>query len=232
MEIHRIAPFVLLLSTIATAAPLRAREDPGLSVILERMVAHKEWQDGYLSEYTAVRTFYAENDRFGIDATLVVETVFQEPEVAHSRIVRQEGSSLIRERVFDKILEAERETHSGAAKRDTDITPANYTFRWIGSEMCETRACYRLGIESKRKDRYSMEGDVWVDTEDFAIVRVKGSPSKRPSFWTTKTDIDRRYRRVDGIWLTDRIESNSELFVAGKSYLKIDYNYTTIKTGR
>jgi len=208
-----------------------AEDNVALNAIINRMVAHNQWQDSYLTEYTALRTFYAENARFKLDAMLLVETAFQQPETLQSKIIKQEGSDLIRERVFYKILEAERETHSGSTHKDFDITPANYNFTWIGRETCEGRPCYHLGIIPKHKDKYTIQGDIWIDGEDFAVVRIHGNPSRRPSFWTTHTEIDCRYKRVEGIWLTDCIESTSNLFIAGNSHLKIDYKYTEIRTG-
>src|SRR2546422_11601861 len=113
----QLVPLAILLCMFANGESAPPERDLPLNVILERMMAHKLWQDGYLAEYTAVRTFYAQNDRFNLDATMVVETVFLGPEVGQSRIVKQEGSAVIRERVFDKILEAERETHSRDVRR-------------------------------------------------------------------------------------------------------------------
>ena len=135
--------------------------------------------------------------------------------------MKQEGSQLIHDRVFSKILEAEEETRSKIAKREVDITPLNYDFTLIGRDQCDGRACYHLGLTPKHKNKYSLEGDLWIDAEDFAIARIHGNPSKRPSFWTTNTEIDRRYKRLDGIWLTDSIESTSTIMVAGHRISKL-----------
>ena len=222
---------LLLLAIVAPSRPAFAAETVTLNVILERMLAHNQWQDAYLMQYIALRKFYADNARFNLDATLVVETAYQQPENIRSRVVKQEGSQLIHDRVFSKILEAEEETRTQSAKREVDITPLNYDFTFIGREQCDGRPCYHLGLTPKHKSKYSLEGEIWIDGEEFAIVRIHGNPSKRPSFWTTNTEIDRRYKRVDGIWLTDRIESTSNILVAGHSHLKIDYTYTEIRTG-
>jgi hypothetical protein len=207
-----------------------AQPDLPLDAILERMAAHDTWQDRHLAEYTATRRFYAVNPRFKLDATLYVETSYRQPETLESKILHNEGSKLIRERVFEKILEAEAETHTRRAKHDIDITPVNYDFRYVGNEYCNGRPCYRLGVRPKRRDKYSLLGDIWVDSEDFGIVKIHGSPAKRPSFWTQRTDIERSYRRVDGMWLPDRLESDSDIFIGGRSTLLIEYDYSSIKT--
>jgi hypothetical protein len=71
-----------------------------------------------------------------------------------------------------------------------------------------------------------------VDAEDWSIVRILGSPAKRPSFWTRQTEIDHRYKRIDGMWLSDSLESTSDILIAGRSTLKIQYLYETIETWR
>jgi hypothetical protein len=159
---------------------------PNMDEIPDRMKDHDEWQARYLVEYRAQRKFHAANLRFKEDATLEVMTTFRRPDTLESQVLRAEGSKLIRERVFDKILEAENEIQSRRSKQQVDIVPANYSFSYLGTEYCAERKCYRLGITPKRKEKYLIQGDMWVDAEDWGIVRVQGSPSKRPSFWTRK----------------------------------------------
>jgi outer membrane lipoprotein-sorting protein len=213
------------------AAPMVQQENaPNVDEILERMKAHDEWQQRYLIEYQAQRKFSATNLRFKEDATLEVRTTFRRPDTLESQVLRADGSKFIRERVFDKILEAESETQSTKAKQQVDIVPANYTFGYIGREDCDGRECYRLRIAPKRKEKYLVEGQIWIDAEDWGIVQVQGFLAKRPSFWARQTQIDRRYKRIDGMWLNDRIESISDVFIAGRSSLTIQYSYESIQT--
>src|SRR5262249_51883833 len=145
-----------------------------------------------------------------------------------SEVVRSEGSTLIGERVFDKILEAEKESQKNG-RQEVSITPANYRFTLLGRENCGARACHHLQIVPKQKTKYSINGQIWVDVEDGAIVRIQGTPARRPSIWTRETEIDRRYRRFDGIWLCETMESNSDVLIAGRSTLKVDYKYLSIR---
>ena len=46
------------------------------------------------------------------------------------------------------------------------------------------------------------------------------------------TQIDRRYKRIDGMWLNDSLESTSDTLIAGRSTLKIQYLYEAIETDR
>ena len=71
--------------------------------------------------YRAQRKFHAENLRFKEDATLEVMTTFRRPDTLESQVLRAEGSKLIRERVFNKILEAENEIQSKSARGQVDM---------------------------------------------------------------------------------------------------------------
>ena len=72
--------------------------------------------------------------------------------------------------------------------------------------------------------------EVWIDVEDYSIVRIHGSPAKRPSFWTLHTEIDRRYRKINDMWLPDRLDSSSNILIAGQSVLSIEYSYESVQT--
>jgi len=216
---------------LLTSVPAVQLDDvPSVGEILNRMKVHDEWQRRYLIEYRAQRNFSATNLRFEKDATLEVMTTFRRPDTFESQVLRSEGSKVIRERVFDKILEAENETQTTSVKQQIDIVPANYTFTYIGREECAGRECYRLGIAPKRQEKYLIDGQIWIDAEDWGIVRIQGSPAKRPSFWARQTQIDRRYKRIDGMWLSDSLESISDVLIAGRSSLKIRYSYQSIQT--
>jgi len=202
----------------------------GIEEILDRMMARNAWQDRALLEFRADRKFYAANVRFKTDSTMYVQTVFRQPDQFQSTVTRHEGSKFIRSRVFDKILEAESETSAKKDKKQVDIIPANYNFALEGQQDCEGRRCFRLKITPKRRDKYSVDGEIWVDGEDYSIVRIRGVPAKKPSMWTLKTEIDRRYKKIDGIWLPDRMDSSSDIMIAGRSVLSIEYNYKSVQT--
>jgi hypothetical protein len=136
---------------------------PSVDQISDRTKVHDEWQERYLLEYRAQRNFHAANLRFEEDATLEVRTTFRRPYTIESQVLRAEGSSLIRERVFDNILKAENETHSKLAKHQVDIVPANYSFSYIGGSFLMVGGAVRAasGNSSYRSNvigcRYSLQ---------------------------------------------------------------------------
>jgi hypothetical protein len=196
-----------------------------LGEILGRMMAHRQWQEAALREYEARRLFHASNSRFNVDSTLEVETKYRSPGSMQSTVVRQEGSAFIREHVFDKILSTESELSS---KNQADIIPENYQFTLIGSEACEGRRCWHLTIKPRRNDKYLVDGDVWLDAEDYAVCRIHGIPSKHVSIWISRVEVDWHFRRFNGIWLTDRIESSSDVRLFGPVVMQIHADYASI----
>jgi len=201
-----------------------------LNQILDRMRSYEEWQARHLVEYQMHRRFYAQNSRFKQESVLEAKTVFRQGGTYETEVVRTEGSDLIREKVFEKILEAEKEANTNQVKQEVAIAPANYNFALIDKQDCAGRPCYNLRLRPKQKNKYSIEGQIWVDAEDGAIIRMQGTPAKRPSFWTLSTQIERRYKRIDGVWLCDAMESTSNILIAGRSTLKVDYNYLSVRT--
>jgi len=201
-----------------------------LDQIVSRMVSHGQWQEQSLLGYKPMRRFQAANPRFGVASTMDVMTVFRQPDTLESRVLKQEGPMLIRERVFDKILEAEKESSNKKNQIENGILPLNYNFEFVGFDQYEGRKCYHLTISPKRKSRNLLYGSVWIDAEDFAVARIQGSPSKRLNFWTLKTEIDRQYEHVGKYWLTKKIDSASDLFIAGHSTLSITSSYSDVQT--
>ena len=138
----------------------------------------------------AARKFSATNARFKEDATLDVLKRFAVPIRSNLRCCEPKAPRLYESECSTRYLEAENETNATLAKQQIDIVPANYSFNYLGREDCDGRACYRLSITPKRKEKYLIDGQIWIDAVDWGIVRVQGSPAKRPSFWVRQTQFD------------------------------------------
>lgn len=199
---------------------------PRLDDIVAHMLIYRQWQNGALREYQAHRRFYASNPRFNRDSTLEVQTIFQWPYSLRSTVIKQDGSDFIREHVFEKIIEAENDL---AVNDQADIIPKNYDFSIAGKEDCQGRACWRLAIKPKRRDKYLIDGDIWVDAADYGISRIHGFPAKHLSVWVSHVEIDKRLSRIEGVWLTNKIESSSSIRLVGDVVLKIEYAYDSVK---
>jgi hypothetical protein len=206
--------------SISVLAPSKAVDERSVILAMAERgrAAARDFQ-----EYKVTRIFQAENQRFKKKASMVVETMVDSNRHAESRLISFEGSDLIRKRVFEKILEAESEAEN--QRKDVDVTPANYKFRFQRIEHWNGRASYVFDITPLKKNKYAVQGSIWLDCQDLHIARLVGSPLIRPSFWTTSSKIEKDYYKQGNRWLPARIFSESSIFLAGRSTLEIEYQY-------
>jgi hypothetical protein len=80
-----------------------------------------------------------------------------------------------------------------------------------------------LEVEPKRIDKFLYHGRIWVDARDFAVVRLEAEPSKNPSFWTKKADIEQVYTKVSDFWLPAYNHSVTAIRLGGRADLTIEY---------
>jgi hypothetical protein len=92
-----------------------------------------------------------------------------------------------------------------------------------GYEIMPTGPCYILAVEPRTKNKLLYRGRIWVDAEDFAVVRIEAVPAKNPSFWTKETKIEQVYTKVGEFWLPLSNRSNSAIRLGGHAYFTIQY---------
>jgi hypothetical protein len=66
-------------------------------------------------------------------------------------------------------------------------------------------------------------GKIWIDVEDYAVVRIEGHPAKKLSFWIEQADFVRQYQKIDGFWLPQRDVTFVQVRLYGKKALTIDH---------
>ena len=58
-----------------------------------------------------------------------------------------------------------------------------------------------MRIVPKRKEKYLLSGQIWVDASTFHIRRIEGVPAKSPSFWIKDIHITLQYAQLGGMWV-------------------------------
>jgi len=210
-----------------TLSPLHA---PFRSVTGEELFAklleHNRLRDIRLQQYSAARTYKVTNDKGKVYAEDEVRVEYQAPDRKTFVIDSEKGSKLVRDLVLKRLIESESETSSGRAHRDSSIKPANYEFRLLGEQGVGPYHCLVVEARPRRQDKYLFEGKVWIDGEDYAIVRIAGHPAKSLSFWITRADFVRRYQKIGEFWLPAKDETLVHVRLYGKKILTIDHrNY-------
>ena len=94
----------------------------------------------------------------------------------------------------------------------------------LGCESTPFGSMYVLRVELRTKDKFLYRRRIWIDSEDFAVVRLQGEPTKNPSLWTRDSELEQVYVKVSDFWLPVLNRSISQIRLGGRPELTIQYN--------
>jgi outer membrane lipoprotein-sorting protein len=191
--------------------------------LFAKLLEHNRIREARLQQYTTVRTYEVTNDQGKIYAREVVRVAYQAPDHKSFHIESEEGSAMVRNMVLKRLIESESETSSGRAHHDSAIKPANYEFNLLGEQDVGPYHCLLVEATPKRRDKYLFEGKVWIDAQDYAIVRIAGQPARSLSFWITRADFVRQYQKIGEFWLPAQDETFVRMRMAGRKILTIQH---------
>ena len=175
--------------------------------IVQHLIEADSARRSALKNYSANRLYLAGNKNLAKSAEVAVVEYYSAPGRKQLTVVSERGSPMIVHRVLEKAIEAETESAQDGNLNQTRLTPDNYRFQLVGSQIIDARPCYVLAVTPRVAGKYLMRGQVWVDQTDFAIIRMEGSPAKNPSFWTRKPHFLRRYEKHGQFWLPGSFDS-------------------------
>ena len=141
-------------------------------------------------------------------------------------IIQESGSDLLRGHVLRTALLEEQRSRAAANLAESALTPANYDFQ--PDETSREGDLVRIDLTPRRKSRMLIEGAAFVTRENADLVRVEGLLSKRPSFWTRKVHVTRRYERIEGVRVPVEMQSRADVLIVGDSSFSMTYEYTAI----
>lgn len=187
------------------------------------MMEHdRELQSG-LEGYTARRHYVLENARHHKRAEMLVRVTCVRDGSKEFEIVSSDGWGIARKHVFPRLLEAESDASQPGSRNQSRIIPENYWFQLAGTEIVNDRPAYVIAVTPKTSNKYLMKGKIWVDAEEYAIVRIEGQPAKNPSFWTKSVHFVHTYAKLGAYWFPQSDESVTDVRILGSTDLKIDY---------
>src|SRR5438067_437804 len=154
---------------IVLPEPLQpARPSSSGDQIFADLVKHNEIRNAGLREYSAVRT-YAVSDLNGkVRAKETVRMDYVAPDKKTFATIAAEGSSVVRHLVLNRKIDSEASASAGQDRRDSSISPANYSFRLLGEEDLGHHRCF-VAKETVRMDY------VAPDKKTFATIAAEGS---------------------------------------------------------
>ena len=205
----------------APLEPLR----PGVteSQLFAELDAHNELRKSALHDYTARRTYQVVDLKGKVHAEEIGRMEFHAPDKKTFVVTSESGSGIVRRMALNQLISSEVEAAAGKEHDDSAISPENYAAALLGEQQVGPYRCFVMQAVPKRKDKYLFEGKLWIDVEDYAVVRIEGHPAKKLSFWIERSDFVRQYQKIGGFWLPQRDETFVQVRLYGKKVLTIDH---------
>ena len=209
---------VLLATTITSAQSGSAL--PSAQDVVAKMMQFDAQRQSELTGYSATRRYVAVNKNRRAEMTVRVECAKDGSK--QFTVISEDGSGSIRKHVFQRLLSEEIEASRRGTRTSTRLIPANYDFQIIGKETLETGPAYALTISPKTPNKYLIDGKIWIDANDYSIVRIEGQPARNPSFWVHSVHFIHTYQKVGQFWFASSTDTTSEIRIFGDSELKIE----------
>jgi hypothetical protein len=229
MKYHHLFTALLLLPASSIMAADNPAQVPTAEEIVTRMGAHDLQRQASIEGYAGMRRYVLENHHFDKRSEILVRVRADQDGTKHFEVVSEEGWKAANTHVLRKMVESEAETSRPDMRSKTKLNPENYDFEITGTELVSTRPTYVLKVIPKRKDKYLFRGRIWIDAEDYALVRAEGSPAKNPSFWTKSTHFVQTYYKSGPFWFPRSTQSVTEARIFGTTDVSIEYfDYTPV----
>jgi len=226
--------FVLFLIVSSTSSLWCAEQKNGTArlegpEIFARLERENELRSRKLQWYSSIRRYSVYEKNKPLDAEIKVKMDYVSPSTKKFQVLSRSGAGWIDRWVFRSLIHAEEEAASEKRRSESAVNSANYEAKLIGQERSQGRDCYLLELHAKRRDKFLIDGRIWVDKEDFAIVKLAGEPARSLSFWVTQANLVREYQKIGEFWLQSKDETNAQIRVVGEYIMKIEYSDYAIK---
>lgn len=227
MKIRSITmlPFFILAALALQAAdsgPV-ATADAVVTTMLQRDAQRRV----ALERYHGMRRYTLENERMQKHAEMLTQVESDADGTKHFEVVDEQGWKAAYKHVFRKMLESEAEASRPELRVKTCLCSANYEFHMVGLEPVEGRPAFVVDIEPRRHEERLFAGRIWIDADDYALVKAEGKPAKTPSFWIRSVHFVHTYHKAGQYWFPSATESVSEVRIFGTTKVTISYfNYS------
>lgn len=211
----------------ATVLPLTAQtlQSPTAEEIVARMNARDGQQQTALASYGSKRTYRVNykgpmGDR---SAEVHARMDFSAPDQKRFTVLSESGSAVFCHKVLRKMMEGEQEGALQANHLKAMLSSENYHLKLTGEDEIDGVKSWVLEVSPKVNSRFNYKGKVWVSKDDYAVIRIVGSPAKNPSWITSAATFDYRYARQGEFWLPEKNVTVSHVRMGGEVTLTVDY---------
>jgi len=192
--------FLAALASSSQVAPSASEtRPPDLNLILQRLEEAQDQEPARSRPYEVTREYKVfHGDNKEPISEIMAQINFVPPDTKTYKITQARGNSR-GEKIVRELLD--RETESAKKRGGSEIGRTNYDFVFLRQENFSGAPEYVLRIVPKRKDKYLLRGQIWVDASTFHIRRIEGVPAKSPSFWIKDIHITLQYSELNGMWI-------------------------------
>jgi len=197
-----------------------------VSEVVANLVAGNAERAKALESYTGRRTYRLDYHGLpgNLQSEMIVNVVYRAPSTKKFTVISENGSKLIINRVFHKLLESEEEALNTKNRQESALNELNYEFTLIRFERTLEKSCYVVAVRPRSSNKFLYRGTIWVDATDFAVSRIEAEPAKNPSFWTKKSRILQTYLKAGNFWMPSNNRTTTTVRFGGKAVLNIDYD--------
>jgi hypothetical protein len=226
-----------LICAMAMAARDLSQPLPTADEVVARMIERDNQRQAALHGYTSARRYVLENARHHKRAEMLVRMKCLDNGSKEFETVSTTGWGAARSHLFPRLLESEREASSPDVRERSRIIPQNYSFDMVGTDYINNRPAYVIAIAPKTHNKYLIEGKIWVDFDEYAIVRIEGKPAQNPSFWIKSIHFVHTYEKSGSFWVPVSDRSVTDVRILGATEVRIEYfdfapNATTLASDR
>jgi hypothetical protein len=205
------------MSPLAVRLPAAAVSDPTAVSAIRDFLARPTIQH----HYSGTRRLEASGS--GQRGWLDVRTDFTLASGLLYQVTAEGGSGYIRARVLRSLLDEEQKVIARGGAR-VALSTDNYEFT---AEGINDEGLAVVGIRPRRKERSLIAGRMFL-TVDGDLRRVEGRLAKNPSFWVTRVNLVRTFRRINGVLMPVSLDTTAQLRLLGSSSLRMTYRYSHI----
>ena len=223
MKTHFIFGVLLLFFTAAALGVSDSDPLPSADAVVARMLAQDAHRRMLIDGYRGMRRYVLQNKRMHKDAEMLVRVECDADGAKHFEVVNEEGWKAAHKHVLHKMLESEAEASHPQVLIKTRLSTDNYKFHMVGTEVVGLRPAYAIDLTPKRHEERLFEGRIWIDAQDYALVRAEGKPAKNPSFWTKSVHFVHTYQKSGPFWFPASTDSVTEVRIFGSTSLTINY---------
>jgi hypothetical protein len=164
-------------------------------------------------------------------AEMTVKDTYRKDVGKSYTVLSQSGSAFIFRIGLKPLLDNERSINLPGHVQQSWFDSGNYEMKPDGTAQIRGRNCIVVAVSAKRKAPNTINGNIWVDVNDFSLAQIDGIASKSPSPFAGTTHLMRQYAQIDGFPMAMHARAESSSLLFGRTVVTIDYSDYQLQLG-